>query len=339
MWSDVRGGGRALAGKGGVHRRSLGIWWGREIGAEQASNIVRSTQAQELKHTKFPHACQLAADRQAGCDGHATTDVTASRRGGFLTNPGRLCFERLAGQLASQRPHRSANQWQAMGGNGRPLRGFATDDERNKLALARESPLVHITRGQARHRASVAAASAAALDGHASVASPPSPVASNPEGAWRGPAGVADETALPELSSSWSGSDGTRQGSASASSAESGAASGSVCQEAAAAAARAAAHCAAGGALQSSGSSGMSSASSLQASLAAAREAEEGDSADAARSKDAMGRTRVPATLPPLLPLGQHRSGVRKAPHWNSEAAGSEADRGTPPAWPKHCCR
>ena len=34
------------------------------------------------------------------------------------------------------------NQWQAMGGNGRPLRGIAIDDERNKLALARESPLV-----------------------------------------------------------------------------------------------------------------------------------------------------------------------------------------------------
>ena len=217
------------------------------------------------------------------------------------------------------------NQWQAMGGNGRPLRGFATDDERNKLALARESPLVPITRGRERYQASVAAASAASLDGHASVASPPSPVASSPEGAWRGPAGVAGETALPEWSSPWSGSAGTRQASASASAAESGAASGSVSQKAAAAAARAAAHSAAGGALQSSGSSGISSASSLQAILTAAREAEEGDSADAACSIDAMGRTRVPATLPPLLPLGKPRSGARRAPHWNSEAAGSEA--------------
>ncbi len=173
---------------------------------------------------------------------------------------------------------------------------------------------------------SVAAASAAALDDHASVASPPSPVASNPEGAWRGSAGVADETALPELSTSWSGSDGTRQASASTSPAERGAADGTVCQKAAAAAAWAAAHSAAGGALQSSGSSGSSCVSSLQEILAAAREAEEGDSADAACGIDAICRARVRATPPPLLPLGQHRSGVGSVPHWNSEAAGSEAD-------------
>lgn len=222
------------------------------------------------------------------------------------------------------------NQWQAMGGNGRPLRGFATDDDRNKLALARESPLVPITRGRERHQASVAAASAAALDGHGSAGGQPKPGDTSSNGAWRGPAGVAGETALPELSSLWPGSDGTAEAAGPAPLAERGFATGGVSRSAAAAA-RAAAHSAAGGALQSSGSSAISSASSLQAILAAAREAEDGDSADAASSIDATGRTRVPAVLPPLLPLGQPRAGVLRAPHWNSEAqSGRPASSTTP---------
>lgn len=214
------------------------------------------------------------------------------------------------------------NQWQVMGGNGRPLRGFATDDDRNKLALARESPLVPITRRRERYLASVAAASAAALESHDPGGRHLDPSPASHNGAWRGPEGVTGETALPELSSPWVGAAPAAAATSPASASERGSASGILARRAAAAAlaARAAAQSAAGGAIRSAGSTASSSASSLQDFMAAVREAESGDSLDAASSIDAMGRTRVPDTLPLLPRLGHPQPGQRRAEHWNGVA-------------------
>lgn len=53
------------------------------------------------------------------------------------------------------------NRWRAVGGEGRPFRGFIIDDERNKMALSRTSPLAPMTRTRERYQAAVAAAAAA----------------------------------------------------------------------------------------------------------------------------------------------------------------------------------
>jgi hypothetical protein len=50
------------------------------------------------------------------------------------------------------------NHWKAIGGEGPPLRGFDLGDDRNKLALSRESPLGPLTAQYERHHAAIATA-------------------------------------------------------------------------------------------------------------------------------------------------------------------------------------